>query len=136
MAWHVKAGDAFWIAVLSTCSRKYKAVGRLVHTCLPHLCTIDDPGVVLVLLSTSLHVRRITSMTWLCQSESNPHFPLQPPLNQLPFLLWASEMLHHDHIREVADDRMFVLQVVEQTKPFTREVFSYDRHPEVRAPTA
>src|SRR5690606_30161974 len=35
--------------------------------------------------------------------------------------------------REVADNAMLVLQVIVQPKPLCREMFAYDRHPQVRS---
>lgn len=129
VARYVEAGDTLRISVLTTGPRKDEAVGRFVHTGLPHLRAIDNIAAVRLLFSSRLHVRRITSMSRLCQAESNPYLPLQPTLNQFLLLLLTTKMLHHNHIRKVAHDRMFILQVIEETQPLTCKMLSYNRHP-------
>jgi len=67
--------------------------------------------------------------------EPEGHGPLagEHGLDPLGLLLLGAEPVHHDHLREVADDRRLVLQVVMQTKPFVRQVFPDHRHIEVGA---
>ena len=51
-------------------------------------------------------------------------------------LLLGAVALHHQHGREVADDRALILQIVVQSEPLRCEVLPNDRHPEVRSVAA
>ena len=48
----------------------------------------------------------------------------------------GAEPVHHDHLREVADDRRLVLQVVVQPEPLVRQVLPDDGHVDVGAVAA
>ena len=46
-------------------------------------------------------------------------------------LLVGAEIAHHQHLREIADDRAFVLQVVVQAEALGRQMLADDRHGEI-----
>ena len=54
----------------------------------------------------------------------------------LLFLRIGAEPVHHDDLREVADDRRLVLQVVVQPETLVRQVFPDDRHVDVASVAA
>ena len=66
------------------------------------------------------------------------HRPLAGDQRLGPLLLLCvgAEPVHHDDLREVADDRGLVLQVVVQPEALVRQVFPDDRHVEVGAVAA
>jgi nucleoid DNA-binding protein len=76
-------------------------------------------------------MRRITPMPRLRQAKRNSHPTLQRAVNKILLLLLIAKMLDHDDRREVAHNRMLILQVIEQPQSFTSEMFSDHGHPEV-----
>ena len=66
------------------------------------------------------------------------HRPLAGDQGLGPFglLCVRAEAVHHDHLREVADDRRLVLQVVVQPKAHVGQVLPDDGHVDVGAVAA
>ena len=67
------------------------------------------------------------------KAEGHRPLPGDQRLREVPALCVGAEALHHDHLREVPDDRRFVLQVVVQTKPLVRQVLPDHGHVKVGA---
>ena len=70
--------------------------------------------------------------------EPERHRPLAGDQRLGPLLLLrvGAEPVHHDDLREVADDRRLVLQVVVQPEPLVRQVFPDHGHVDVGAVAA
>src|SRR5690606_41319570 len=103
----------------------------------PQLAPVDEPAVLSVAgfgSRAGLHGGRVAAMSGFCQAESGPSFAFKAAKDELLFLLLAGrELFEHRDEREVADNAMLVLQVIVQPKPLCREMFAYDRHPQVRS---
>jgi hypothetical protein len=71
-------------------------------------------------------------------TQAECHRPLagDQGVGPLGLLRVRAEPVHHDHLREVADDRRLVLQVVVQPEPLVRQVLPNDRHVDVAAVAA
>ena len=57
-------------------------------------------------------------------------------LDPVVLLRVGAEPVHHDDLREVSDDRRFVLQIVVQSESLVRQVFPDDGHVDVAAVSA
>ena len=83
------------------------------RTALVSMCVASEPWFG----SVRPKVMRVSKFSW--------------PVMKMSFCAGAAEVAqHHDH-REVADHRMFVLQVVEQAQPFARQMVADNGHPQV-----
>jgi hypothetical protein len=71
-----------------------------------------------------------------CQSERHRPFAGDQRVGPFLFLRVGAEPVHHDDLREVADDGRLVLQVVVQPETSVRQVFADDRHVDVAAVAA
>lgn len=133
---HDETGNATDIPILSRRPRKDEAMRRVMHARLPFLPSINPPPILTVPRlphCSRPHVRGIAAMTRLRQSKGDPDVTRQPSPDELLLLALVPKVLHHDHIREVAHDRMLRLQVVEEPQALGRKMLPDDRHPEIRA---
>ena len=78
-----------------------------------------------------LEVRGVGAVVRLGEPEREPAGAVEEARHPLGALLVGAEVAHHQHGREVADDRALVLQVVVQPEALGREVLADDRHLEV-----
>ena len=67
------------------------------------------------------------------QPERHPPFAREPAQDELFLLSGSAKMLEHRDEREVADNRMLVLQIVVQAQPHGRKPVADYRHPQVRS---
>ena len=72
-------------------------------------------------------------MLGLGEAEGHRAFPGDQRLRPDAALLVGAEALHHDHRREVPDDRRLVLQIVVQAEALVRQVLADHRHVDVGA---
>ena len=81
---------------------------------------------------------QVASEPWFGLGQPERHRPLAGDQRLGPLLLLrvGAEPVHHDDLREVADDRRLVLQVVVQPEALVRQVFPDDRHVDVGAVAA
>ena len=112
-----------------------QVVGGAVHAGVEPLGAVDDP-VVAVRHGRGLQPGGIGAVVGFGQPER--HRPLAGDQGVGPLLLLrvGAEPVHHDDLREVADDRRLVLQVVVQPETLVRQVFPDDRHVDVAAVAA
>ena len=75
----------------------------------------------------------VGAVLWFGEAERHRAFPGDQRLGPQAALFVGAEAFHHDHLREVADDRGFVLQVVVQAEPLVRQMFPDDGHVHVGA---
>ena len=78
-----------------------------------------------------LEVRRVGAVIRLGEPEREPAGAVEEARHPLGALLVGAEVAHHEHRREVPDDRALVLQIVVQPEALRREVLADDRHLEV-----
>lgn len=131
---HNKTRNPHRIPIPATRPSKNKTMRRPMHSRLPHLPPPYPPPLNTPLNlphRPRLHKCSITPMTPLSQPKRNPNLSLQPPQNQLLLLLRAPKPQHHPHIREIPDNGMFILQIIKQPQPLFRQMFPYDRHPQI-----
>ena len=112
-----------------------QVVGGAVHAGVEPLGAVDDP-VVAVGLGVGFQPGRVRAVQRLGQPERHRAFPGDQRLGPRGALLVGAEPLHHDHLREVPDDRRLVLQVVVQAKAFVRQMLPDDGHVDVGAVAA
>ena len=76
----------------------------------------------------------VASLPWFGSVSPNAsrRVPSRKPGIHCGDLLGGAEVAHHQHGREVADDRRLVLQIVVQPEALGRQVLADDRHLEVR----
>lgn len=93
------------------------AVGGAVHVGLPHLGAVDEEAG----LSGAgfgdgarLHARGVAAVARFRQAEGEAVFPVESAGDVFFLLRFRAVAEQHDDVREVADDAVFVLQVVEQ----------------------
>ena len=72
-------------------------------------------------------------MLGLGQAERGAEGALVQHVGNQVLLVGPAEVADHQHERIVADDRVFVLQVVEQAQALGRQVLADHRHPEIGA---
>ena len=70
-------------------------------------------------------------MSGLGEAERDKNLSVQSSMDEVAFLRVGAEVLYHDYIREIADDRVFVLQIVEKAQPFPGQMFPDHSHPQV-----
>ena len=97
---------------------------------LNRLCAVDDP-LVAVLHRRGLEERGVGPVVGLGQAEGEAAAAVEEAGHPLGLLGLGAVVAHHQHGREVADDRALVLQVVEQPEALGGEVLADDRHLEV-----
>ena len=79
-----------------------------------------------------LHPRRVGAVVRLGEAEPDAGLAGEHLRDPLGLLGLGAVLLHHQHGREVADDRRLVLEVVEQPETLGGEVLADHRHVEVR----
>jgi len=130
-----KAGNTPRIAVVARRARKRRAMGGDMHARGPHLLAVDDPAADAIargLYGGRFHVGGVGAMVGLCQTEGDAVFAGERAFDHR-LLVVAAIAIQHRHQRKVADDGVFVLQVVVQAKSLGGEMLADHRHPEVRA---
>ena len=106
-----------------------------MHAGGPHLLAVDHPSGDAVagrLHRAGFHVGRIRAVLGLGQAEGDAIFSGDRALDHR-LLVVAAIAVEHGHQRQVADDRMFVLQIVVQAEPLGGEMLADHRHPEIGA---
>jgi hypothetical protein len=78
------------------------------------------------------HERRVGTVIRLGQSEARAEPPVEQVVAVTLVLIGRRELFEHHDERVVADDRVFRLQIVEESEAFCGEVFADDGHPKVR----
>ena len=78
-----------------------------------------------------LEERGVRPVVRLGEAEGQPAGAVEEAGHPLGLLRVGAEVAHHQHRREVADDRALVLQVVVQAEALVGEVLADDRHLEV-----
>lgn len=129
---HQERGDAHRGPGLTGGAGEDQVVGGAVHAGVESLGAVDHPAVT-VAFGAGLKPGGVRAVLRLGQAERHGTFPGDQRLRPLPALFVGAEPLHHDHLREVPDDRRLVLQVVVQAKTLVRQVFPNDRHVDVAA---
>ena len=130
---HQEAGDAARVAVIAGGAGEQHAVGRDMHAGVPHLLAVDPPALAVVGRTAprrGLHPGRIRAVLGLGQAESDAVSSRDRAVDHR-LLLVAAVAVEHHHQRQIADDRMLVLQIVVQAQPLGREMLADHRHPEV-----
>ena len=132
---HQKAGDAAGVAVIARSAREQRAMGRDMHAGGPHLLAVDHPSGDAVagrLHRAGFHMGRIRAVLRLRKAKRDAIFSRDRAFDHR-LLVVAAIAVEHGHQRQIADDRMFVLQVVVQAKPLGGEMLADHRHPEIGA---
>ena len=112
-----------------------QVVGGAVHAGVEPLGAVDHPAVA-VGDGAGLQPGRVGAVLRLGQAERHRPLPGDQRLGPIRLLGVGAEPVHHDDLREVADDRRLVLQVVVQAEALVRQVFPDDGHVEVGAVAA
>ena len=116
-----EGGDAVRGARLPRGAREEQHVGCRVHPCLPFLVPAD--GVAGFAAGEGagrghrVHVRGVGAVVDFSQAEGRPEGAVQARGDVLGALLWRAEVVQHQHVGEVADDAVLVLQVVGEAQP-------------------
>jgi hypothetical protein len=106
-----------------------------VHAGVEPLGAVDHPAVA-VLHGAGFEPGGIGSVIRLGEAERHRPLAGDQRLGPLGLLRGRAEPVHHDDLREVADDRRLVLQVVVQPESLVRQVLPNDRHVDVGAVAA
>ena len=120
-------------------AREDNAMARPMHTSDPHLGTVDAPTVNTVAAfrhCARRHVGSVRAVTGLGQAEGEAVASLQRADDELRLLRLRAKVPQHKYDRKIADDRMLVLQVVEQPQPLGRKMLANHCHPKIRAVVA
>jgi hypothetical protein len=136
MGGHQEAGDPLGRAVLAAGAGEQGAVGGGVHAGGPHLLAVDPPAALAVVLladGPGLHEGGVRTVVGLGQAEGRAEGVAVQHVGDQVLLVGPAEVADHQHERIVADDRVLVLQVVEQAQALGRQVLADHRHPEVGA---
>ena len=67
------------------------------------------------------------------EAEGNADRPVERAGNERLLLLFGAEIAEHQHCREIADDRAFILQIVVKAEALGREMFADHGHAEIGA---
>ena len=127
---HEERGDADGRARLARRAGEDDVVGGVVQPGVEPLHAVDHP-LVAVAHGGGLEVGGVGAVVRLGQPEGEAAGAVEEAGHPLRLLLVGAEVAHHQHRREVADDRALVLQVVVQPEALGREVLADDRHLEV-----
>jgi hypothetical protein len=73
-------------------------------------------------------------MERLCQTKCDPNLAFERAPNEFFLLLLVAEVLQHDHLWEVSNNAVLVLEVIEQSQSFARKMLSDDGHPQIAPP--
>ena len=111
-------------------AREDDVVRGVVEAGVETFVTVDHP-LVAVRDCRRLEIGRVGAVIRLRQPEREPAGSVQESGHPLGPLLVGSEVAHHQHGREVADDRALVLQVVVQPEAAGGEMLTNDGHLEV-----
>ena len=133
---HKETGDTARVAIVAAGAGEHCAVRGDMHPGDPHLLAIDQPAIDAVTRfthRTGFHVRRIAAVIGLGQAKGDPPRPFEPAEDEFLLLFLRPEMLEHGDKREIADDAVFVLQIIVQPQPARGEPVADHRHPQVRA---
>ncbi len=129
---HEEGGDSLRVAAGSPLVRAKMMswvawCSPLFHRFIP-LSTHSSPS------RTAVVSRYVASLPWFgsVSPKASRRVPSRKPGIQSATCSRCAEVAHHQHGREVADDRRLVLQVVVQAEPPRRQVFADDRHLQVR----
>ena len=125
-------GDAVAVAGFAAGAREDQIALRLVDAGVPGFAAVDDP-VVAVAPRHGLHVRRIGAVIRLGDAERKAALAREHRRYPFLLLLFGAVMQHQQQADVVADDRVFVLQIVVQPETFRGEMFADHRHAEVGA---
>ena len=123
--------DAYGAAGLAGGAGEDDVVRGVVDAGVPTLHAVDDP-LVAVANGGGLEVGGVAAVVRFGQPEREPAAAVEESGHPLGDLLGCTEVTHHQHGGEVADDRRLVLQVVVEAETAVREVLADDRHLEVR----
>lgn len=107
-----------------------------MHAGDPHLLAVDPPAIDPVAglaHRARFHVGGVRSVVRFGEAESDAPRALKPAEDEFLFLLLGPPLIEHGDEGEVADDRVFVLEVVVQAEAHPRKMLADHRHPEVRA---
>ena len=110
-------------------------MGRDMHAGGPHLLAVDDPALDVVAgrrHRAGFHVGGVRAMLGLGQAKGDAVFSGDRALDHR-LLVVAAVAVEHGHQRQIADDRMLVLQIVVQAEPLGGEMLADHRHPEIGA---
>ncbi len=132
---HQETGDAARIAVIAAGAGEQRAMGGDMHAGGPHLLAVDHPSLDAVagrLHRAGFHMGRIRAMLGLGEAKGDAVFSDQRSLDHR-LLVVAAVAVEHGDEREIADDRVLVLQVVVQAKSLGREMLADHGHPEIGA---
>ena len=105
-----------------------------MHAGIPALGAVDHP-LVTYEFGTGLQPGGIAAVVGFGESESHRTLTGEHGLDPLGLLRLGAEPVHHDHLREVADDRGLVLEIVVQTESLVRQMFPDHRHIQIAAVT-
>ena len=132
VAGHQECGDAQRLTGLPGGAGEHQVVGGAMHAGVPALGAVDHP-LVTDEFGAGLQPGGVAAVVGFGESEGHRPLTGEHGLDPLGLLRLGAEPVHHDHLREVADDRGLVLKVVVQTKSLVRQVFPDHRHIQVGA---
>ena len=131
-----EAGDAGRVAVLAGRPGENHDVRGHVHAGRPHLLAANQPARLAVLLvgdRRGLHEGGVRAVVGFGQAKAGPHLAGQQLVAIAGVLGVGGELLEHQDEGVVADDRVFVLQVVVQAQALGGQVLADHRHGQVGA---
>lgn len=114
-----ESSNALRRARLPRCPCKDEQMCAVVRARLPLLATGDFEAVAVAVAdarSDSRQKRRVAAVIGLGESEGGAKLAAQTLGDEGAALLVRAEMMDHEHVGEIADDAVFVLQVVGETQ--------------------
>jgi len=65
------------------------------------------------------------------QAKTNAMRALEHAIDKFIGLRGRAEIAKHQHLRKIADNRAFILQIIMQAQPFMRQMLANDRHRQI-----
>ena len=133
---HQKARNAFGRAVIARSAGKQHDMARHMHAGGPHFLAIQQPAIDPVTgfaHAARFHPSRIRAMVGFGQAETNAMGAGQHAIDKFIGLLGRAEIAKHQHLRKIADNRTFILQIIMQPQAFMRQMLANARHRQIGA---
>ena len=101
----------------------------------PHFLAIDQPTINTIAgarLGAGFHPCRIRAVVGLGQTKGHAVRAGQHAIDEHVLLFGRAEIAEHQHLREIADNRAFILQIIMQAQALFGEMLADHRHCQIR----